>query len=84
MNLLKNLKWPGGYQSAAPFNRQIEVASPASVGTIQSFSNNFRSERRKRTANGRQDGGDEKVIGDSDISVPGGGGGCVYDGVLRE
>ena len=30
------------------------------------------SERRKRTANGRQDGGDEKVIGDSDISVPGG------------
>jgi hypothetical protein len=41
MNLLKNLKWPGGYQSAASFNRQIEVASPASVGTIQSFSNNF-------------------------------------------
>jgi hypothetical protein len=41
MNLLKNLKWPGDYQSAAPFNRQIEVASPASVGTIQSFSNNF-------------------------------------------
>jgi hypothetical protein len=28
-------------QSAAQFNRQIEVASPASVGTIQSFSNNF-------------------------------------------
>jgi hypothetical protein len=41
MNVLKNLKWCGGYQSAAPFNRQIELASPASVGTIQSFSNNF-------------------------------------------
>ena len=41
MNVLKNFKWPGGYQSAAPFNRQTEVASPASVGTIQSFSNNF-------------------------------------------
>ena len=41
MNLLKNLKWPGGYQPAAPFNRQIEVASSASVGTIQSFSNSF-------------------------------------------
>ena len=41
MNVLKNLKWPGGYQSAASFNRQIEVASPASVGTIQSFSSNF-------------------------------------------
>ena len=41
MNVLKNLIWPGGYQSAAPFNGQIEVASPASVGTIQSFSNNF-------------------------------------------
>ena len=27
------------------------------------------SERRIRTANGGQDGGDEKVIGDSDISV---------------
>ena len=26
---------------------------------------------RKRTANGRQDGGDENVIGDSDISVAG-------------
>jgi len=31
------------------------------------------SERRKRTANGRQDGGGENVIGDSDISVAGGG-----------
>ena len=40
-NVLKNLKCPGGYQSAAPFNRQIEVAFPASVGTIHSFSNNF-------------------------------------------
>jgi hypothetical protein len=41
MNVLKNLKWPGGNQSAAPFSRQIEVASPASVGTIQSLSHNF-------------------------------------------
>jgi hypothetical protein len=41
INVLKNLKWPGSYQSAAPSNRQIEVASPASVGTIQSLSNNF-------------------------------------------
>jgi hypothetical protein len=41
MKLLKNLKWPGDYQSVASFNRQIEVASPASLGTIQSFSNNF-------------------------------------------
>jgi hypothetical protein len=41
MNVEKNLKWLGSYQSTAPFNRQIEVASPASVGTIQSFSNNF-------------------------------------------
>ena len=41
MNVLKNLKWPGGYQAATPFNGQIEVASPASVGTIQSFSSNF-------------------------------------------
>lgn len=44
MKVLKNLKWPGGYQSAASFNRQIEVASPASVGTIQSFSSNFTEE----------------------------------------
>jgi hypothetical protein len=41
INLLKNLKWPGGYRSAAPFNRQIEIASPESMGTIHSFSNNF-------------------------------------------
>jgi len=40
MNLLKKLKWPGGYQSAASFNRQTEEASPASVGNPQSFSNN--------------------------------------------
>jgi hypothetical protein len=38
MKLLQNLKWPGGYQSAS-FNRQTEVASPASVGTTQSISN---------------------------------------------
>jgi len=37
MNLLKNLKWPGGYQSAASFNRQIKVASPPSVGTPPVF-----------------------------------------------
>jgi hypothetical protein len=41
MNLQKNLKWPGGYQSAASCKRQIEVASPGSVGTIQFFSSNF-------------------------------------------
>ena len=33
------------------------------------------SERRIRTANGGQDGGDEKVIGDSDISMAREGGG---------
>jgi hypothetical protein len=37
MNALKNLKWPGSYQSAAPFNRQIEVMSPASVGDHPGF-----------------------------------------------
>ena len=37
MNVLKNLKWPGGYQSAASFNRQIKVASPPSVGTPPVF-----------------------------------------------
>ena len=36
-----------------------------------------RSERRKRTAHGGQEGGDEKVIGDSDISV-------AMEGVWRE
>ena len=38
------------------------------------------SERRKRTANGGQYGGDEKVIGDNDMSVAREGGGGLMGG----